>query len=270
MKTVAIVSTTGGAGRSTLTAELASLLASRKHQVLAIECDPRNVLGFHFGMREIPTEGLGAFLHETSAMAWAKTGQRSDDGVLFVPWGDSTELGAIERLASNWLARQLARVDLPPRGVVLVDTAPWPSAYANQAIDAADLVLALVPAQPETCLTLRRFTDSLAARGKAVRYLATRLQPARPLHVDIVAMLQAMLGADMLPYHVHEDSSVADALARSENFSRSTPHSQAAHDLNGVASWLSAWIESEELGQGQGQGQGQSQGQGQGQGGSTS
>ncbi len=245
--TIAIVSTTGGAGRSTLTAELASLLTWRKHAVLAVECDPRNVLGFHFGLRDIPANGIGAHLHDPSPSAWAASGQRSDDGVLFVPWGDSAELGAIERLASNWLARQIAQVDLPSRSAVLIDTAPWPSAYADQAIDAADLVLVLVPAQPETCLTLRRLTDSLAARGKTVRYLATRLQPARQLHVDIVAMLQATLGQAMLPYHVHEDSSVPEALARSECFSRSTPHSQAAHDLNGLASWLSAWMESTAL-----------------------
>lgn len=248
MKRVAIVSTTGGAGRTTLTAELASLLAWRKHAVLAVECDPRNVLGFHFGLRDIPADGLGGHLQDTSAAAWAATGQRSDDEVMFVPWGDEAEPGVMERLPANWLARQLAQVDLPRFGALLIDTAPWPSAYANQAIDAADLVLVLVPAQPSTCLTLRRLVDALATRGKTVRYLATRLQPARQLHVDIVAMLQAMLGAAMLPYHVHEDSSVADALARSESFSRSTPHSQAAHDLNGLASWLSAWIESNDAG----------------------
>ncbi|GJG96321.1 cellulose biosynthesis protein BcsQ [Cupriavidus pauculus] len=246
--TIAIVSTTGGAGRSTLTAELASLLAWRKHAVLALECDPRNVLGFHFGLRDIPADGIGAHLHDASPSAWAASGQRSDDGVLFVPWGDSAELGAIERLPANWLARQIEQVDLSRHGAVLIDTAPWPSAYANQAIDAADLVLVLMPTQPETCLTIRRLTDSLATRGKTARYLATRLQPARQLDVDIVAMLQAMLGNAMLPYHVHEDSSVPQALARSECFSRSTPHSQAAHDLNGLASWLSAWIESHAVG----------------------
>jgi len=104
-------------------------------------------------------------------------------------------------------------------------------------------VLVLAPAQPETCLTLRRLADALTAQDKTARYVATRLQPARQLHVDIVALLQAMLGQAMLPYHVHDDSSVAEALARSESFCRSTPHSQAAHDMNGLASWLSAWLE---------------------------
>lgn len=243
MKTIAIVSTTGGAGRSTLTAELASMLARRRHAVLALECDPRNVLGFHFGMREIPADGLSAYFHDASP-AWASAGQRSDDGVLFMPWGDGTDIGVIERLPANWLAQRVAQVDLAPNALVLIDTAPWPSACASQAIDAADMVLALVPAQPETCLTLRRFVDAIAARGKTVRYVATRLQPARQLHTDIMAMLQSMLGPAMLPYHVHEDIGVPEALARSESFSRSAPHSQAAHDLNGIASWLSAWLES--------------------------
>jgi cellulose synthase operon protein YhjQ len=246
MKTVAIVSTTGGAGRSTLTAQLASLLAARKHPALALECDPRNVLGFHFGMRETPADGLGAYLDTASPGAWARAGQRSDDGVLFVPWGSGGAGLAQANVAPDWLLRLLAQVDLPPHGVTLIDSAPWPSPYANQAISAADLVLVLAPAQPETCLTMRRLVDALAAQGKTVRYVATRLQPARQLHADIVALLQAMLGQAMLPYHVHEDSSVAEALARSESFCRSTPHSQAAHDMNGLASWLSAWIDSAE------------------------
>jgi len=246
MKTVAIVSTSGGAGRTTLTAELASLLAARKHPALALECDPRNVLGFHFGMREVPEDGLGAYLDAATADAWARAGQRSDDDVLFVPWGSRAgpaPANAADIASPDWLQRLLAQVDLPPHGVALIDSTPWPSSYANQAISAADLVLVLAPAQPETCLMMQRLVDALTAQGKTVRYVATRLQPARQLHVDIVALLQAMLGEAMLPYHVHEDSSIAEALARSESFCRSTPHSQAAHDMNGLTSWLSAWID---------------------------
>jgi len=250
MKTVAIVSTSGGAGRTTLTAELASLLAARKHPALALECDPRNVLGFHFGMREIPDDGLGAYLDAATADAWARAGQRSDDDVLFVPWGSragpapaNAAANAAAIASPDWLRRLLAQVDLPAHGVTLIDSTPWPSPYANQAVSAADLVLVLAPAQPETCLTMQRLVDALAAQSKTVRYVATRLQPARQLHVDIVALLQAMLGEAMLPYHIHEDSSVGEALARSESFCRSTPHSQAAHDMNGLASWLSAWID---------------------------
>lgn len=246
MRTIAIVSTTGGAGRSTVTAALASLLTGRGHAVLALECDPRNVLGFHFGMRLPARDGLSGHLGTSPSGAWAEAGQRSDDGVLFVPWGEPRQddpTRALLHAGPEWLRGLLAQVDLPARGVALIDTAPWPSAHASQAITAADLVLALMPAQPEVCLTLRRLGDVLATLGRPCIYVATRLQPARQLHADIVTMLHATLGQALLPYHVHEDSGVAEAFAQGQSFCRSTPHSQAAHDLNGLASWLSAWID---------------------------
>lgn len=240
MKTIAIVSPAGGAGRSTVTAALASLLVARHHAVLALECDPRNVLGYHFGMRGAARDGLSAYLANPAPGAWAAAGMRSDDDVLFVPWG----LADVDCPAAepDWLARRIAQVAMPPGGAVLIDTPPWPSPHAAQAIAAADLVLVLVPPQPEVCLTLRRLSDALAARGKSARYVATRLQPARPLHADIVTLLRATLGEAMLACPVHEDSGIPEAFARSENFCRSVPHSQAAHDLQGLASWVSAWL----------------------------
>lgn len=67
MKTVAIVSPVGGAGRTTLTAELASLMSARGHRTLAVECDPRNVLAMHFGLREPARAGLASYLNGASA-----------------------------------------------------------------------------------------------------------------------------------------------------------------------------------------------------------
>ena len=132
MNTVAIVSTTGGAGRSTLTAELASLLAQRKHPALALECDPANVLGFHFGMREIPEDGLGAYLDAPTPGAWARAGQRSDDDVLFVPWGSGGAPAALANAAPDWLGRLLA-----PMGVryVMVPLQRAPAPYASERFD---------------------------------------------------------------------------------------------------------------------------------------
>lgn len=251
MKTVAIVSPTGGAGRSTVTAELASLLLARGHPVLALECDPRNVLGFHFGMRRAAGDGLGAYLGETPSAAWAQAGQRSDDGVLFLPWGAGGAGGAPAR--GGWLAPLLADVDLSVRGIALVDTPAWPSALASEAAAAADLVLVLVPPQPETCMTLAPLRHALAAGNKAARYVVTRLQPARQLHTDIVTLLRAALGGAMLPYQLHEDSGIPEALARSESHCRSAPHSQSAHDLQGLASWLSAWSRAVHASRGEGE-----------------
>ncbi|HKT99249.1 MAG TPA: cellulose biosynthesis protein BcsQ [Paraburkholderia sp.] len=247
MRTVAIVSATGGAGRTTLTAALASLLAARSHAALAVECDPRNVLALHFGLRESAREGLVTHLRDANPAgdSWARAALQSDDGVLVLPWGSAPQEdddGAAHLHAHrSWLRERLARVDLPANGIALIDAAPWPGPHARQAIDAADLVLGVLTPDATTCATLPRFAAALARAGKRAAFVANAIVPARPLHTDLVALLRARLGPAMLPYLVHADTGVPAALAGGAHFCKSAPASQAAHDLNGIASWLSHW-----------------------------
>ncbi|RAR66119.1 cellulose synthase operon protein YhjQ [Paraburkholderia unamae] len=250
MKTIAIVSTVGGAGRTTLTAALAGLLAAREHVALAVECDPRNVLSLHFGLRENAREGLVTHLAAgTDDDAWSRAALQSDDGVLVLPWGtlagndDSPGDDASAKLDARpgWLRELLARVDLPAHTLALIDAGTWPSAHARQAIDAADLVLGVLTPCATACATLPRFIDALVRAQKRAVFVANAVVPARQLHMDVVALLRARLGAAMLPYLVHADTGVPAALAGGENFCLSAPSSQAAHDFNGVASWISHW-----------------------------
>ncbi|WP_321843378.1 cellulose biosynthesis protein BcsQ [Paraburkholderia bannensis] len=256
MKTVAIVSAVGGAGRTTLAASLAGLLAARSHTALAIECDPRNVLALHFGLRESAREGLVTQLYDPNPASdvWARAALQSDDGVLVLPWGSVTAEGEPTthssddgdggaRLDANrrWLRELLARVDLPSNTLALIDAAPWPSAHARQAIEAADIVLGVLTPDAAACATLPRFTEALVRAGKRTAFVANAVVPARQLHTDLIAMLRARLGTAMLPYLVHADTGVPNAFAAGANFCRSAPGSQAAHDLNGIASWISHW-----------------------------
>ena len=251
MKTIAIVSSVGGAGRTTLTAALAGLLAAREHVALAAECDPRNVLALHFGLRERAREGLVTHLAGGPGAddAWSRAALQSDDGVLVLPWGSlanadeslDDDASALLDARPGWLRELLGRVDLPAHAIALVDAGTWPSAHARQAIDAADLVLGvLMPCAP-ACATLPRLIAALVRAGKRSVFVANAVVPARQLHTDVVSLLRARLGAAMLPYLVHADTGVPAALAAGENFCLSAPSSQAAHDLNGIASWLSHW-----------------------------
>lgn len=248
MKTVALLSATGGAGRTTFVAELASLLAARGHRALAVECDPRNVLALHFGLRESARDGLVSHL-AGRVDAWARAALQSDDGVLVLPWGGADEEGgatppdasAALDARPHWLRDLLARVDLPRDAIALVDSAAWPSPHARQAIDAADLVLALVTPDAAACATLPHLNAALQRAGKDSVFVANAVVPARALHTDIIALLRERLGAAMLPYVVHADSGVPAALAGGEGFCIAAPASQAAHDLNGIASWLAQW-----------------------------
>lgn len=251
MKTIAIVSSVGGAGRTTLTAALAGLLAAREHVALAAECDPRNVLALHFGLRERAREGLITHLAGGPGAddAWSRAALQSDDGVLVLPWGSlanadeslDDDASALLDARPGWLRELLGRVDLPAHAIALVDAGTWPSAHARQAIDAADLVLGVLTPCATACATLPRLIAALVRAGKRSVFVANAVVPARQLHTDVVSLLRARLGAAMLPYLVHADTGVPAALAAGENFCLSAPSSQAAHDLNGIASWLSHW-----------------------------
>lgn len=242
MKTIAVVSPVGGAGRTTLTAALAGLLAGRRHAVLAVECNPCNVLSFYSGLRESVASGLSSRLVGATD-AWGEVALETDDGVLWLPWGNGK--GDLSQVPASWLRDLLAQVDLPSSGVALVDTPTWPSSHASQAIDAADLVLVVLPPTPLACASLPRLRAALRASGKATVYVANAVSPASRLHTDIVTMLRDALGLAFSAYRIHADAGVPEALARGMNFVASAPHSQAAHDLQGLATWLSTWVHAE-------------------------
>jgi cellulose synthase operon protein YhjQ len=252
VKTIAVISSVGGAGRSMLTAALAGLLMSRRHAMLAVECDPRNTLALYCGLHDPARAGLVSHLLAPGGNL-GEAALESEDGVLWLPWGgardDSSTLDAVQsaKVAAalhaqpSWLRELLVRIDLPAQGIVLVDAATWPSVHASQAIDAADLVLVVVPPQPLACMTLPRLRGELKALGKTTLYVANAVSPAAQLHTDILTLLRNLLGTELSPYRIHADTGIPEALARNENFCLSEPHSQAAHDLQGLATWLSSW-----------------------------
>ncbi|MFC4527015.1 cellulose synthase operon protein YhjQ [Dyella halodurans] len=252
MKTIAIISSVGGAGRTTLTAMLAGLLKAREHAVLAVECDPANVLATYCGLHEPARHGVASYA-STAADTVGQAALEGDDGVLWLPWGSAggdhgepdverdQHMATVLQAQPSWLRGLLGRVDLPTSGVALVDAATWPSVHAAQAIDAADLVLVVVPPRPLACATLPRLRAELKRLGKPGLYVANAVSPAAQLHIDILAMLRHALGAELSAYRIHADAGIPEALARNQNFHLSAPHSQAAHDLQGLASWLSSW-----------------------------
>ncbi|RDU98657.1 cellulose biosynthesis protein BcsQ [Trinickia dinghuensis] len=247
MKTVALVSTAGGAGRTTLAAAMSVLLARRGRPVAAVDLDPQNMLGAHLGLDTFAQAG---FAHAMAGRAepWRGNTWRNAEGVLFAPHGEMTlaERAVYEaRLAEkpHWLADALAQIDFPPRGVVLVDTARFPSQQAAQAVRAADLVLCVTPPEPAACATLARRFPSLRETDATVKVVVNRLNPAREMQRDALALLRAAVGDALeLAHRVHFDAAVPESLARGGWIFDDVPHSQASHDLHGLANWLDAWL----------------------------
>jgi cellulose synthase operon protein YhjQ len=250
MKTIAIISTTGGAGRTTLAGALAVLLARRGRPVVAVEFDAQNLMGATLGLDTLAEHGLAHSLlaDPADAAPWHAHTWRNADGVLFVPYGQVDAAGAAAcdaRLAADpdWLSRALDEIALPAEGVVLVDTARYPSPQAEQAIRRADLTLVVVPPEPAACATVAARLDALRAGRGDLQIVVNRLNPARDMQRDALAMLRAVAGPEsMLEQRIHVDAAVPETLARGSWIFDDAPYSQASHDLNGVANWVDTWL----------------------------
>ncbi|WP_341312571.1 cellulose biosynthesis protein BcsQ [Paraburkholderia sp. IMGN_8] len=247
MKTIAIVSTAGGTGRTTLTAALAVLLARRGRQMVALDFDPQNLLGAHLGLDSLAPAGVTqALLDETGA--WHAHTWRNAEGVLFVPYGAVSLAQCARcdaRLAAEpqWLANALAQLDLPHDGAVVIDTARYPSQQADQAVRSADLVLCVTPPEPAACATLIAHLHALRRGCANLRIIVNRLNPARDMQRDALAMLGAALGDGLpLAQRIHLDAALPESFARGTWLFDDAPHSQASHDLQGLANWLDTWL----------------------------
>ena len=243
MKTIAIASTTGGAGRTTY-GRARVLLARRGRPVVAVEFDAQNLMGATLGLDSLAEHGLAQSLLG-GGEPWHAHTWRNADGVLFVPYGQVDAAGAAAcdaRLAADpaWLAR--ARRALPADGVVLIDTARYPSTQAEQAIRRADLTLVVVPPEPTACATTAARLGALRAGGGELQIVVNRLNPARDMQRDALGMLRAVAGRRRCSSSASTSMRPCPALARGSWIFDDAPYSQASHDLNGVANWVDAWL----------------------------
>ena len=240
MRILALISTRGGAGRSFLAASLADVWRRRGQPVLLVDLDAHNGLALELGAAQRPAAGLVA--SSVDGKVWADSAQTNSDGISFLPCGE-IDAGASHKfdagLAANpqWLRQQLDRLALPPETLVLVDTPRLPSVAAEHAARVADAVLGVLTPDASSYAQLDRLE---ALRPQRTRYIMNQFEPARPLQRDLRVLLRDELGARLAPFTLHRDASVADAQARNVALLDDAPHSQAAEDLQLLASWLLA------------------------------
>lgn len=242
---IALVSTRGGAGRSTLTATLADIWRRRSQPVLLVDIDPHNGLALDLGAAQRPPAGL--VTQHLNGLPWQDSAQSNTDGLSFLPCGEAS--GAqyrafeAELLAQpHWLREQLARLLLPEQALILIDTPRLPSIAAQHAIQIADRVLCVLTPDASSYSQLDR-VESL--RPQATRYVINQFEPLRPLQRDLRVLLREELGARLAPFTIHRDASIADAQARNSALLDDAPRSQAAEDAQLLASWLSKDLQGE-------------------------
>jgi cellulose synthase operon protein YhjQ len=239
MPTVAIVSAGGGAGRSTLTASLATLAARSGVWGLAVECDPQNLLALHFGAEQAPADGLVS--RAARGQVWNTAALAASDGTLVLPFGamDPPALVDWERrlvIEPDWLAQRLDTLARPDDGWTFIDTPRWPAVLARQAVRAADAALLVLRADGASVALL----DSILAMLDTTPALAVvnAYDPARSLQTDVMAALYDRLGPRLSPQPVHRDEAIPEAFARRMSPEDHSAHSQVVYDLHGLLRWI--------------------------------
>jgi cellulose synthase operon protein YhjQ len=239
MPSVAIVSPSGGAGRSTLAASLATLAARSGVWGLAVECDPQNLLALHFGAEQAPLEGLAS--RAARGLVWNTAALAASDGTLVLPFGamEPPALVDWERrlvIEPDWLAQRLDTLARPADGWTFIDTPRWPAVLARQAVRAADVTLVVLRADGASVALLDPILAML--EGTPALAVVNSYDPARTLQADVMAALHDRLGARLSPHPVHRDEAIPEAFARRMAPEDHSAHAQVVHDLHGLLRWI--------------------------------
>jgi cellulose synthase operon protein YhjQ len=236
---IALVSLGGGNGRSTLTASLTRLAARGGHWALAVECDPQNLLGLHFGLDGPPADGLAS--RAAQERAWNTAALAAPDGALILPFGSLTAPALVDwqrQLIAepDWLGCRLNEIERPHSGWTFMDAPRAPSILARQSVRASDAVLLVLHAD-SICLSLLDAAIEMS-EGRRLMAVVNAYDPSRALQTDILGRFFERLGERLCPYPVHRDEAVPEAFAHRAAVIDHAPHSQVAHDLHGLLRWI--------------------------------
>jgi cellulose synthase operon protein YhjQ len=244
-KIVALVSSNGGVGRSTLVTALSSGLQRHGESVVALDLDPQNALHHHFGVSStLPGIGRTSLEHGQ----WGPLQQLGFAGCQVITFGDINiqQQENLERWLKHepdWLAQRLASLGLSERQTVIIDTPAGNNVYFHQALNVADVVLLIV--QPDAaCLGTLDHLDTLLApylEGQCpptVHVVVNQVDESNAFSLDMVEAFKHRLGAD--PLEVHRDMAINEALAFATDPLDSVSKRLASDDINALCLLLKA------------------------------
>ncbi|KQR74382.1 chromosome partitioning protein ParA [Burkholderia sp. Leaf177] len=247
MKVITVVSAKGGVGKTTLAANLASVLAARGRRVIALDLDPQNALRLHFG---IPLDSIDGLSRATLANdAWQTVMFDGVDGVTVLPYGavledDRRRFEAYIDREPQWLAQSLDTLKLDSNDIVIVDTPPGSSVYTRTALTAANFALNVVLADAASYAAIpqmERMIEVYAtprADFAGTGYVVNQVDQTRQLTKDVLKVLRNMLGGKMFSGVIHLDEGVSESLACDTTLIHYDPLSQATADLRACGEWL--------------------------------
>ena len=244
---IAIVSPKGGVGKTTLCSALACALA-RHGRVIAIDLDPQNALQYHLGVSALPEPGSAGpapAAVPAEAPDWRATWREGSAGTKVVTHdvvAHQGEAGIVRQMAldPHWLTRQLQAMDLQPGDVVMLDLPAGQSAYFDQALQAADQVVAVVTPDAGSFLALEHMRQALHGRNNC-RYIVNKYNAARTFSQDMLEVLKRWMGSRLAGV-IALDHAISEGLAYGFNPLVKAGHSPAYDQFRTISEQLHAEV----------------------------
>jgi cellulose synthase operon protein YhjQ len=245
LKVVAVISTVGGAGATTIAAHLSTALWLQQRDTLTFDWCSENRVRLHFGMPLGDRFGWATDLLDGSD--WHAAACRSSNGVDFVPFGQLLHDGELDRLVDRlrdqpaWFRNQLTTLRIPSETIIVCDCPRMPAVLREQVLTAADLVLLVTAPDSVSYAAATRIASGVAeAGGTQTLMVLNGFEAARQLDRDISVLLRTQHKQLFSPVVVHRDESLREALACKQTVFEFAPSSQAAYDFSALATWTLA------------------------------
>lgn len=196
---ITIVSTKGGVGKTTLTANLGGILADFGYRVLLIDADPQPTLSSYYRLEQRADDGLKNFLIESASQhAISKTAIENLDIVLsddpdgkLRDWIRDAPDGRVRlRYILSYLEDQY--------DFVLIDTQGAVGPLQDAAVTAADFMLSPIPPEILSAREFVRGTVSMIKRLEPMARLGAPIGPLRGVIYRMDRTVDAKLIADEL------------------------------------------------------------------------
>lgn len=246
---LAVVSSNGGVGKSTLIAALSGHLKFEGGKTIAIDLDPQNALQYHLGVTA-----------DFDGICNASLTGVNCDSLLLTGWGNAhlLQYGVISesnrrRLEQSitadqyWLARHLECLNLADHDVVIIDTPAGRNLYLEQALHVADEVLVVANANAASFMAFDQMKRLLEGQADGdhkarVHYVINQFDASRSFDFDMCELLKRRYGARLLGI-IAKDERISEELAYGSNLLLSTADSVIHQQVRSLAGALKAHVQ---------------------------
>ncbi|MGP8306560.1 cellulose biosynthesis protein BcsQ [Vibrio sp. YIC-376] len=254
MKRLLLVSLRGGAGATTITANLAKALEKINKHVLAIDVSPENLLQLHLGLSFDAQEGWAYNL--LAEKSWYDAGYQCPQGMSFLPFGrlnaeQTSSLCLQKDQLIHFLGRETLRVSENKAELWQVFHGHLSDLAMGSFTDSMDMVLIVLTADASSYAALQYWLLTQEAiqlkRANKLRFVINQYQPETEISRDMMLVLKTELDELSIPVVIHRDTVLHECVANLTTAQQFAPNSQAAKDFQSLAFWIVSTLSTSQL-----------------------